>query len=181
VSYWPQLEALRNGVDIVVATVGRVIDHLENKESPLSMADVQVAVLDEADEMLKMGFAEEVERILNLIALQPGEGRQTLLFSATQPPWVDKTARDMMRRPLVLDTVGSGAQQAATTTIHRAILVPKRAAYREALLEDIITSELAAAEGTSATSRVIVFTETKRECDEIAGGAAFKALSAQVR
>jgi len=82
-----QLRALRRGVDVVVATPGRALDHLNRKS--LNLDRLRTLVLDEADEMLDMGFAEDLEAIL---AATPGE-RQTALFSATLPPRIVTTAQ----------------------------------------------------------------------------------------
>src|ERR1700722_4558672 len=75
-----QIKSLERGIDVVVATPGRTIDHLTR--STLNLADLEVVVLDEADEMLDMGFAEDIETILD----QTPTTRQTVLFSATMPP-----------------------------------------------------------------------------------------------
>ena len=83
----PQENALRRGVDIVVGTPGRVKDHVERGR--LKLDNLQFRVLDEADEMLNMGFQEEVEAILGSV---PAADVQTLFFSATWPKWVEKIA-----------------------------------------------------------------------------------------
>ena len=88
-----QLRGLRRGVDIVVATPGRAVDHL--KRGSLRFDGVQVVILDEADEMLDMGFAEDLETIL---AATPDE-RQTALFSATISPTITRIAKRHLRRP----------------------------------------------------------------------------------
>jgi ATP-dependent RNA helicase DeaD len=89
-----QLQALRRGVDVVVGTPGRVLDHIER--ATLQLGDVRTVVLDEADEMLDMGFAEDIEAIL---AETPAD-RQTVLFSATMPPRIDSIARRHLRDPV---------------------------------------------------------------------------------
>src|SRR6202011_3562554 len=86
-----QLEALRQGPHIVVATPGRLRDHLQR--GSLRLDNVRFVVLDEADRMLDMGFAPDVERILRLCPKQ----RQTLLFSATVPDWVKRLSARHMR------------------------------------------------------------------------------------
>ncbi len=88
-----QLRGLRRGVDIVVATPGRAVDHL--KRGSLRFDGVQVVILDEADEMLDMGFAEDLETIL---AATPDD-RQTALFSATISPTITRIAKRHLRRP----------------------------------------------------------------------------------
>ena len=89
-----QTRALRRGVDIVVATPGRAVDHLTR--GPLSLATVEMVVLDEADEMLDMGFAEDLETILSST---PPE-RQTALFSATISPQIARIAGAHLRDPI---------------------------------------------------------------------------------
>ena len=88
-----QFKALKRGVDVVVGTPGRLIDHLHRKT--LSLSDVQIVVLDEADEMLDMGFLEDMETILKVT---PSE-RQTLLFSATIPQPIMNIAKRYMKSP----------------------------------------------------------------------------------
>jgi ATP-dependent RNA helicase DeaD len=92
-SYGPQLSALRRGVHVVVGTPGRVIDHLE--KGSLDLSRIKTLVLDEADEMLRMGFIDDVEHILQ----QTPESRQTALFSATMPSAVRRIAQTYLRNP----------------------------------------------------------------------------------
>ncbi|GAB3430483.1 DEAD/DEAH box helicase [Massilia solisilvae] len=90
-SYGPQLAALRRGVHVVVGTPGRVIDHIE--KGSLDLSQLKTLVLDEADEMLRMGFIDDVEHILQ----QTPEARQTALFSATMPPQIKRIAKTYLR------------------------------------------------------------------------------------
>ncbi|HJV75981.1 MAG TPA: DEAD/DEAH box helicase, partial [Noviherbaspirillum sp.] len=92
-SYGPQLSALRRGVHVVVGTPGRVIDHLE--KNSLDLSQLKTLVLDEADEMLRMGFIDDVETILQ----KTPESRQTALFSATMPSAIKRIAQTYLRRP----------------------------------------------------------------------------------
>jgi ATP-dependent RNA helicase DeaD len=92
-SYGPQLSALRRGVHVVVATPGRVIDHIE--KGSLDLSQLKTLVLDEADEMLRMGFIDDVERILQ----QTPASRQTTLFSATMPPAIKRIAKTYLADP----------------------------------------------------------------------------------
>ena len=92
----PQEKKLRAGVDVVVATPGRLIDHLERQN--VVFDDLEVLVLDEADRMLDMGFAPQINRIVDEMPTY----RQTLLFSATMPPEVEALARKYLRKPVVV-------------------------------------------------------------------------------
>ena len=89
-----QLRALERGVDVVVATPGRALDHINR--GTLNLSGLEVVVLDEADEMLDMGFAEDIEAILG----NTPESRQTALFSATMPPRIDGMVRRHLRDPV---------------------------------------------------------------------------------
>jgi ATP-dependent RNA helicase DeaD len=92
-SYGPQLSALRRGVHVVVGTPGRVIDHLD--KNTLDLSNIKTLVLDEADEMLRMGFIDDVESILKKMP----EVRQTALFSATMPPQIKRIAQTYLKTP----------------------------------------------------------------------------------
>ena len=92
-SYGPQLSALRRGVQVVVGTPGRVIDHIE--KGSLDLSQLKTLVLDEADEMLRMGFIDDVEHILQ----QTPETRQTALFSATMPQQIKRIAKTYLNEP----------------------------------------------------------------------------------
>src|SRR4029079_16653460 len=91
----PQSKALRAGVDVVVAPPGRLLDHMERQN--VVFDELEVLVLDEADRMLDMGFAPQLNRIVSEIPPY----RQTLLFSATMPPEVESLARKYLRKPVV--------------------------------------------------------------------------------
>ncbi|GGJ81420.1 DEAD/DEAH box helicase [Deinococcus aquiradiocola] len=150
-AYGPQEKALQRGVDIVVGTPGRIIDHIERGN--LRLDDVQFAVLDEADEMLSVGFADAIESILSST---PPE-RQTMLFSATIPDGLARIARKYLDNPLTVDLVGDTRMQAATTVQHLKI---KAGRTRTRLLADLLT--------VYNPERAIIFTRTKREVDELA-------------
>ncbi len=92
-SYGPQLSALRRGVHVVVGTPGRVIDHIE--KNSLDLSQIKTLVLDEADEMLRMGFIDDVETILQ----KTPASRQTALFSATMPPAIRRIAQTYLNNP----------------------------------------------------------------------------------
>jgi len=108
-AYGPQLSALRRGVQVVVGTPGRVIDHLD--KGSLDISQLKTLVLDEADEMLRMGFIDDVERILQ----ETPEGRQTALFSATMPPQIKRIANTYLNDPKEV-TVAAKTTTAANIT-----------------------------------------------------------------
>src|SRR5207253_2373678 len=92
----PQLKGLRDGVDVVVATPGRAIDLLNR--GALVLRDLEVVVLDEADEMLDMGFVEDIETILDATP----DTRQAVLFSATMPRRIETLAQKYLREPVTI-------------------------------------------------------------------------------
>ncbi|MGE5719943.1 MAG: DEAD/DEAH box helicase, partial [Nocardioidaceae bacterium] len=110
VGYEPQLEALGSGVDVVVGTPGRLLD-LANRRS-LDLSHVKVLVLDEADEMLDLGFLPDVQKRL---AKTP-ETRQTMLFSATMPAAIVSLARVHMRHPMNIRAESSSHEQTVPAT-----------------------------------------------------------------
>jgi ATP-dependent RNA helicase DDX21 len=169
VPYPPQQRALREGVDLLVGTPGRIIDHLN--DGALDLSEVQYAVLDEADEMLNMGFKDDVETILQST---DGQRRQTVLFSATHPPWVKSVAREYQKDPKLVDVVGSGKSEAASTVEHIAVLTPEADAARARTLADLI-----AVHTKGKDARCIVFTATKREVDDLCVSAALAPIGAQ--
>ena len=149
-SFHEQEQALRRGADIVVATPGRLLDHCSRRT--LALDGVRVAVLDEADRMLDMGFMPDVRRIM---ASLPRD-RQTLMFSATIPPDVERAVREFMRDPVRIcvdppATPASGIVQ---------MLYPVMADQKLELLVTILTK-------TKITS-VVVFTRTRSRADQVA-------------
>jgi ATP-dependent RNA helicase RhlE len=116
VSINPQMMALRGGADLVVATPGRLLDLVE--KNALRLSSVETLVLDEADRLLSLGFAEELARILNLLP----EQRQNLLFSATFPPGVLALTEDILHEPTQID-VAAGEAPSPAQIVHRAIEV----------------------------------------------------------
>lgn len=178
-SYAPQESALKRGFDVLVGTPGRIIDHLDR--GTLRLDNISFAVLDEADEMLSMGFADDVETIFR--TLPPVEARQVILFSATVPRWVKQLAAQYQKPGVeMFDSVTSGPM-AATTVRHCAVRVPERDESRAALLADIIAvhSRMGTdVDHSSGPSRAIVFTQTKREADDLATCGALDGCGAAV-
>jgi ATP-dependent RNA helicase DeaD len=114
-----QLRALERGVDVVVATPGRAIDHITRQT--LGLGSLQVVVLDEADEMLDMGFAEDIEAILR----HTPQDRQTVLFSATMPPRINAMVRRHLRDPVRIQLGGAASGPGAGSLVRqRAYVVP---------------------------------------------------------
>src|SRR3954447_9181663 len=147
-----QLGPLKRGVDVVVATPGRALDHI--KRGTLTLSGLEILVLDEADEMLDMGFAEEIEAIL---AVTP-EKRQTALFSATIPPRIDGMVRRHLRDPVRVE-LGRQASASADGLLVRqtAYLVPR--GYKAAALGRVLDLERPTA--------TIVFCPTRDEVDQL--------------
>jgi ATP-dependent RNA helicase DDX21 len=153
--YGLQESQLRKGVDIVVGTCGRVNDLLN--KGTLSFQNIQYIIMDEADEMLNMGFKESVEEILSTI---PKSGNvQTLLFSATIPKWVHGIAKEYLKPDkLTVDLVPTG-DQTATTVQH--LSIGCHWSERNQLI-----GELMDIYGGPLT-RTIIFCETKKNCNEL--------------
>jgi len=137
VSYEPQSRALRNGLDILVGTPGRIMDHLNRGN--LNLSECNTVVLDEADEMLNMGFAEDVEVILDGVGSKNPEKTQCLLFSATTPGWVKTIGRKYQSNVVSIDATTDQGVRTATTVRHTAIQVPFG---KRDILEDIIAVEI---------------------------------------
>ncbi|XP_069549769.1 nucleolar RNA helicase 2 [Brachyistius frenatus] len=165
-SYNPQIDAIRNGIDILIGTPGRIKDHLQN--SKLNLSKLKHVVLDEVDQMLDMGFAEQVEEILGTSYEKDADTNpQTLLFSATCPSWVYEVAKKYMRAECKhVDLIGKKTQKAATTVEHLAIT--SHWSQRAAVIGDVIQVY------SGRHGRTIVFCETKKEANELAMNASIK-------
>eukprot|EP00578_Thalassiosira_sp_NH16_P017946 CAMPEP_0181105396 /NCGR_PEP_ID=MMETSP1071-20121207/15968_1 /TAXON_ID=35127 /ORGANISM="Thalassiosira sp., Strain NH16" /LENGTH=787 /DNA_ID=CAMNT_0023188717 /DNA_START=347 /DNA_END=2707 /DNA_ORIENTATION=+ len=141
VSYDPQARSLRQGVDVVVGTPGRIMDHLDRGN--LDLRECDTVVLDEADEMLNMGFAEDVEVILDGAGSANDQKMQCLLFSATTPPWVKEIGGRYQQDTLSIDITSEQAgARTAKTVRHTAIQVPFGRDAKREILEDIIAVEI---------------------------------------
>jgi ATP-dependent RNA helicase DeaD len=154
-----QLRGLRRGVDIVVATPGRAVDHL--KRGSLRFDQVQVAILDEADEMLDMGFAEDLETILSAT---PAE-RQTALFSATISPTITRIARRHLRDPARIKVHAEKVDDYGVARVRQVAYVVRRTDKLRALCRILDVEDPAS---------TLVFARTRGEVDDLA-----EALSAR--
>ena len=152
VAYEPQLEALADGVDVVVGTPGRVLD-LTNRGS-LDLSAVQIAVLDEADEMLDLGFLPDVERLL---ARTP-KGRQTLLFSATMRSQIVALARAHLSRPVNIRAEGHDAHATVPDTTQ--FVYQAHDLDKPEVVGKILQSR--------DVEKVMIFTRTKRSAQRLA-------------
>ncbi|QSF46805.1 DEAD/DEAH box helicase [Paenibacillus tianjinensis] len=155
-----QIRGLKKKPQIIIGTPGRLLDHINRKT--IRLDDVQTIVLDEADEMLDMGFMEDIQSILKLVP----EERQTMLFSATMPPNIQRLAQQFLKNPQHVSVI---PKQISAPLIDQAYIeVPERQKF-EALsrLIDMESPELA-----------IVFGRTKRRVDELAEGLQKRGYSA---
>jgi ATP-dependent RNA helicase RhlE len=150
VKYGPQMKALAAGVDVVVATPGRLMDHLGEKSAHLN--GVEIFVLDEADQMLDLGFVVPIRKI----ASQLPKERQNLFFSATMPSEIGKLAGELLKNPAQVAITPSA------TTVER---INQSLIYIEAQRKRPLLAELLA---DKAVERSIVFTRTKRGADRVA-------------
>ncbi|HYK93296.1 MAG TPA: DEAD/DEAH box helicase [Thermoplasmata archaeon] len=144
-----QTNALRHGTEIVIATPGRLLDHMSR--GYVDFSRLKILVLDEADRMLDMGFLPDVRRILDSL---PRE-RQTMLFSATMPPAIVQLAHDFLRDP---KTVQVGSTTAAAVGVHH-LALPVPSTRKVALMLELLHDE--------TMDSVLVFTRTKRRADRV--------------
>uniref|UniRef100_A0A0E0M3I9 DEAD-box ATP-dependent RNA helicase 7 n=1 Tax=Oryza punctata TaxID=4537 RepID=A0A0E0M3I9_ORYPU len=155
--YRSQEMAIRKGVDIVVGTPGRVKDFVE--KGTLNFRSLKFRVLDEADEMLNMGFVDDVELILGKV--EDVTKVQTLLFSATIPEWVKKLSLKFLKPgKKTVDLVGDEKLKASASVRHLAL--PCNRAARAQVIPDIIRCY-------SRGGRTIIFTETKESASDLSG------------
>jgi len=141
----PQTSALRAGVEILIATPGRLLDHVQQKT--VSLATVSVLVLDEADRMLDMGFLPDLQRIVNLLP----KARQSLLFSATFSPEIRKLAKTFLNdSPVVIEVA---ARNATAENVTQVVYTVDRSEAKRAAVAHLVKSR--------GLKQVIVFTNTK--------------------
>jgi ATP-dependent RNA helicase DeaD len=149
-SYGPQLAGLRRGAQVVVGTPGRVIDHLE--KGTLDLTHLDYLVLDEADEMLQMGFAEDVERIL----ADTPEYKQVALFSATMPPGIRKITKRYLHDAVEVSVKSKTATAENITQRYIQVAGPRKMDALTRLLE------------VEPFEAMIVFVRTKQATEEVA-------------
>ena len=159
----PQIQALKNGVDIVVACPGRLLDHIG--QGTIDLSRLEVLILDEADQMFDMGFLPDIRKILKHIPAQ----RQTLLFSATMPPSINALAQDILTNPV---TVQVGNTAPPVTVSHA--LYPVEQHLKTGLLLELLKH--------TDTESVLIFTRTKHRAKRLGEQlekAGYKAASLQ--
>jgi ATP-dependent RNA helicase RhlE len=149
VPHRPQIKAVSRGVDILVATPGRLIQHLEERN--LVLGGTEILVLDEADQMLDMGFIRPIRRILSKLSAK----RQSLFFSATMPKEIEALAAEMLRDPLrvAVTPVAKTADRVKQSVIH------VDASSKQSVLVELFADP--------QMRRTIVFTRTKRGADKV--------------
>jgi ATP-dependent RNA helicase RhlE len=145
-----QEHAMRAGVDVLIATPGRLLDHLS--QSYASLKNIEFLVLDEADRMLDMGFLPDIKRILKLVPAK----RQTLLFSATMPPPIAGLTREMMNKPVMIDL---GRKSLPAVGITQAVY-PVRQDLKPGLLLSLLNR--------NEMTQALVFTRTKHRANRLA-------------
>ena len=149
VGHRPQIDALRRGVDVLIATPGRLLDLINQRH--VSLASCEYLILDEADRMFDMGFIRDIRKI---VAMLPDE-RQTLLFSATMPAEIARLAEEVLYQP---ERVEIAAKTVAVERIEQSVHHIEKAAKRDLLVKLLEDPDM---------SRVIVFTRTKRGADQV--------------
>jgi len=149
VGYGHQIEALENKPDVIIATPGRMLDHME--KGNLDLGDVKFLVLDEVDRMLDMGFLPDVKRIID----QCPAGRQTLFFSATMPPAIQTLANWALNEPV---SVEIGERRSPAETVTHAFY-PVGMDQRDDLIIELIKQ--------TGYESMMIFTRTKKEADAL--------------
>ncbi|HEY7784261.1 MAG TPA: DEAD/DEAH box helicase, partial [Pyrinomonadaceae bacterium] len=144
-----QIDSLRRGATVVIATPGRLLDLVERRAVDLS--NIEVLVLDEADRMLDMGFLPSIRRVLSMVPAN----RQTLLFSATMSAEIEKLARSTMRQPKLIEV----SQRGKAASLVEQTAYPVAQESKTALLLDLLERE--------RFERVLVFTRTRRGAERL--------------
>ncbi len=155
-----QTADLRAGCEIVIATVGRLLDHVKQKN--INLSKVEIVVLDEADRMLDMGFIDDIRIIMQMLP----KPRQTLLFSATFAPAIRKLAQDFMNAPQIVEVA---AQNTTNANVEEHVISIDSYRKRELLERLIVDLNM---------NQVIVFCKTKQSADQVARDLVRRGLSA---
>ncbi|MGB9493895.1 MAG: DEAD/DEAH box helicase, partial [Azonexus sp.] len=145
----PQIASLRRGVDILVATPGRLLDHVQQRTADLSA--IEILVLDEADRMLDMGFIRDIRKIIALLPKQ----RQNLMFSATFSPDIRELAAGLLHQPVSVDVA---PRNTAAETVTQRVIETNREQKKDLLLHLFETRGL---------HQVLIFTRTKHGADAL--------------
>ena len=162
---YPQIDALRNGVEVMVGTPGRIIDLMDRRA--FSFRSLRHFILDETDQMLNIGFQEDIERVLKTLRAELEENKksieliQFMLFSATIPRWVDQIANKFMKPNLVfVDMIRGSETKTSKTVEHLSLFFPSKDHKIEAIGDLVLVYG-------GAHSRTIIFTDTKEEANEV--------------
>ncbi len=147
--YGPQLQQLKQGVDILVATPGRLMDHMDR--GTVDLSEVKTFILDEADRMLDMGFVEDVQKIAATLP----EEHQTVMFSATMSPGIKRLSQTLLNDP---EFVEAPRESVVANTIDHSVLMVHRDHKKDLLMHLI---------GLEATEKVIVFVRTKATAETL--------------
>ena len=157
----PQVKELMAGVEILVATPGRLLDHVGSKTA--NLGQVEILVLDEADRMLDMGFLPDIRRVLRHLPPR----RQTLFFSATMPPAIAELAREMLKDPALINLERKAAPAVGITQA----VYPVAQHLKQALLLELLNRDL--------VQDALVFTRTKHRADRVMRFLAQRGISAE--
>ncbi|KAI8905034.1 P-loop containing nucleoside triphosphate hydrolase protein [Gorgonomyces haynaldii] len=172
--YDTQYYAMKDGIDAIIGTPGRLIDHIDRGN--LKLDQLLFICMDEADQMLDIGFADDMERILKSVQEQKSEqspAHQILLFSATLPVWIKEAVKKYMRPDKVtLDLIGTDKHKTSSTVKH--LCLTSRWQNRAAILGDIV-----AVYGRGSAGRTIIFADTKGECNDLIMNEKLSAMGAQ--
>ena len=150
VSHGPQIKAITPGVDVLVATPGRLLDHID--AGKLKLSNVEVIVLDEADHMLDLGFLPPIKRVIKMLP----RSRQNLFFSATMPSQIGQLAGDMLSNPVKVSVTPVASTQ---ELVEQSVYMIEKSRKRQ-LLAELLDDPL--------FKRTLVFTRTKRGADRVA-------------
>lgn len=155
-----QIQKLNNGLDVVVATPGRLWDLIERRA--INLSKLRTIILDETDQMLDIGFQEIIEKIVQTVTDQAGKGNvQHLLFSATMPSWVKSIAARFMKEEMEMIDLVEGQEVKTSTTVEHLSLLVSSSYQFISTISDVVSVYC------GQHGRAIIFTETKREANDV--------------